>query len=368
MEEETKTRPFGEDEIDLFELFLALKRRYKLILVVCLLSVAAAIALVYIMPPVYRVSASLSPGWLAFTENEKPIYIDSPENIQHAIKNGSFNRSIVEALGLEEDENYKDMQFNTELPRNSDIVRVSYETTEPAVGKEVVSQLIHELLKFYDERVETKKEKLDRSMHLLSNMVLKRVNDQEMIKNEKKELLNNIRLEKNKLAILENNEEFLNGRVGEVASNTEQIIAQRNELLKKGKEADAVALLMYSNTVQQNLSYLDRLNSQIEDNRIGQEKVKSEIEKLSADLNNKDVELKNKDAEINDVEQEIEKLQIEKREIEGVRIVQPPVVSSRPVKPKKKVYVAASGAMSLFVGMFLALFLEWWKRNTQASS
>jgi hypothetical protein len=47
----------GEDEIDLYELWLVLRKRLRLIAGIFLLSVTAAVIVVVVMPPVYEVSA-----------------------------------------------------------------------------------------------------------------------------------------------------------------------------------------------------------------------------------------------------------------------------------------------------------------------
>jgi len=67
-----------------------------------------------------------------------------------------------------------------------------------------------------------------------------------------------------KVDLLRTTKKYLNNQLKGVEENTKVIIQERNEMLKKGEKADTIALLLYSNTIQQNISYIDRLNANLE--------------------------------------------------------------------------------------------------------
>lgn len=75
-----------------------------------------------------------------------------------------------------------------------------------------------------------------------------------------------------------------------------------------------------------------------------------------------------------DREQNLRRLQRELRDVqlsnlpplsENTRVIAVDVMPSRPVKPKKTLNVVIGAAVSLYVGVFLAFFLEYWTRITR---
>jgi LPS O-antigen subunit length determinant protein (WzzB/FepE family) len=87
------------DEINLLQYFQVIWRKKFLIIAICLIAVIAAAIISYIMPPVYRVTASVILGWLSMTSDGKGMYVDSVENVKALIEDGVFeykNRRISE--------------------------------------------------------------------------------------------------------------------------------------------------------------------------------------------------------------------------------------------------------------------------------
>jgi len=75
-----------------------------------------------------------------------------------------------------------------------------------------------------------------------------------------------------------------------------------------------------------------------------------------------------------------EKLEMEKQEIENLylqinslkrslgdiqptKIVKIPTISEKPIKPKILLNIIIAGVLGIFIGIFLAFFQEWWKKN-----
>ncbi len=80
------------------------------------------------------------------------------------------------------------------------------------------------------------------------------------------------------------------------------------------------------------------------------------------------LDLKEKDLEMIGDQQKIRMLEHEKADIVGMRTVKNPVVSSRPVKPRKKKILASAAVASLVLGGFLAFFMEWAGRARRRTS
>jgi capsular polysaccharide biosynthesis protein len=348
-----------DDEIDLYELLAVMKKRYRLILGILLIAIVVTGIVSFVLPPIYKISASIAPGWLELKDDGKIIPLDSAKNIESSIKKGSHTDKIIETLKLPPEE-YSEIAFNTTLEKGSDVIHVYYETKNPEEGIGIVNELLNNIQDYYRMRIETREKKIDKSIQLLQNDILMKENQKARIINRKKTILSNMQLNKDKMRLLNNTEESLRKQISEVDANTKEIMQQRTDLLKQGKDVkDTVSLLLYSNTIQQNISYIDRLNSQLDENQLEQESVKNHINNMAIGLKNEDIELNDMDTKISNVTQKIATLNIRKSEIEGVRIVQQPLSSFRPVKPKKTLNMAIAGIASLFFSVFLAFFLEW---------
>jgi len=266
------------------------------------------------------------------------------------------------------------------------VVVIDYDSFDTELGKRIVGELMSRLDHVYSEKVELKREKLETSIQLLRNSILNAKNQKITIKNQKARVLNgketilnskkqisdNIELAGKKLALLKETEKNLLQQRIEVDKNTKTILEERSATLRDGVKKDAVSLLLYSNTIQQNIGYLDRLNSQTDKNRLDQEIVLNDMRKmkielkdkdtelrnLDVSLKDKDVDLKNVDIMVRDIEQKIGKLEIDKKEMESIHVIQQPTASFHPVKPKKKMIVALAGVIGLMGAIFLAFFME----------
>lgn len=352
-----------EGEVSLYELYLTLKKRLWLILVIFIAAVGVAGAVSYQMPPVYQVSASLMPGWLAFTEEGEAIYIDSVENISSQITAGAYNTRIIKAMGLDPSRYLDSMEFEVFVPRDSQVVNVYYEDEDPERGRRVMGELLSQVQLFYRDRQKVRVDELESSVELLRNKLSVLENKKSLIINKKEKMAGDIELQEKRLALLEKREKFLAGQLEKTEKNTDEIMSQRSEALEKGSGADAVAMLLYSNTIQQNIGRVEELDSQLQNNVLDQEKARNQLRKLKLQLKDEDIRLKDVNAEFENTLEEIKRLKLQMRKIEGIRVIQEPQVSTGPVKPKKALNMAVAGVFSLFFGVFLAVFWEWVGRN-----
>ncbi|HFC97758.1 MAG TPA: hypothetical protein ENJ40_04785 [Thermosulfurimonas dismutans] len=63
-----------------------------------------------------------------------------------------------------------------------------------------------------------------------------------------------------------------------------------------------------------------------------------------------------------DLKQELEVLKAQERLISGAELVVAGALPRRPAKPRVGVILAAVGVAGIFVGIFLAFFVEWWEK------
>jgi capsular polysaccharide biosynthesis protein len=257
---------------------------------------------------------------------------------------------------------YSGIGFKTKQARNSNSLSISYDTENPAQGKMIMGELLKQVMEYYRNRIDTGRGAIDNSISMMKNQNTTNENKKMRITNEKKKIMSNMELLREKADLLKITEKNFNTQLKGVEENTKVIMQERNEMLKKGEKVDSVALLLYSNTVQQNISYINSLNADLDRNRLEQESTKNELSKAEIELKNKDTELKDVDTEILNNLDKIRNLELDKMRIEGIRVVQEPYASIKPVKPNKKKNIAIAGVTSLFLGIFLVFFLEFIKK------
>lgn len=141
-------------------------------------------------------------------------------------------------------------------------------------------------------------------------------------------------------------------------------------------ESDKFALLMYSNIIQQNITYITGLEQKVAN--------------MEKELNSYQVKEAEKSDEIRSAQIEIKYLQI-KREQElsmkeanlqkkiltikakldalvPVEVVQSPFSSLKPVKPAKTKIVAVAFALGCFMAVVMAFLREFWTKNRERVS
>ena len=356
MEGSGERQVYAEDEINLFDYFQVIWKRRVLIISIFLAAVIGAAAISFMMTPVYRVSALISPGWIDVSLDGRVTYIDSNENIQFSIENGAFDSKIIETLKLDPAK-YTRFNFKTKLSKGSNVIQIYYDIADREKGKLILSELLSNLSNFYKNRIDLKFEGIKMSAQVMRNQLATIDNKKTRVLNEKKRIMSDIEFFRDKLTLLNNTGKNLPAQVKKVQDNTQAIIKERDDVLKAGK-ADSIALLLYSNTIQQNISYIDRLNSDMERNRLDQETAKNELQKKDILLKDKDTETKDMETEVLTVLKNIEKLELDKMKIEGIKVLYQPSSTNEPVKPKKTQNIAIAGVTSLFGGIFLAFFVE----------
>lgn len=354
---------YYEDKINLYD-YIQVIWRWKFIIVgIIIVSVIAAIIRSYTITPVYRVSASLSPGALEEVDKEtmkiELVPVDSIDNIVSYINGGIYNPKILNSLNIAP----FGLQFTANKPGEAYIINVSYETTDPEQGVVIVRELLNQIEKSYSWKITLKIDKY-------------------------KETLNETLFYINQIKVLKDAEKKMAGQIKLIDENTESIMKQRDRLLREGSEKDPVALLLYSNTIQQNIAYKDTLNIAIQTNReaqgMQQKLLETSERKLSNELLIMEKLLKKTDIE-NDFSEFLSKydhlleerpslkrlleklketkIEEEAEDVKLIRVVQEPFASSKPIEPRRARMVMISGFISLFLSIFLALIIDFIKKS-----
>lgn len=258
-----------DDEIDLYDLILVLKRRYRIVLGLFLVAVLASGAASFLQPPVYESSLIVRTPLIFPAETEKLI-----KGLNGLLEEDNYTE-FSKTLGIPEEAARGMVSLKAKSPhrQDEDYVEISLEVKDTGIIHTLNQGILHYLNEtpYLKERLAIKRENLE---HL------------------KKEILDKIdKIEKLSAAVVDHIEK---GRIKDIGFNP------------IGLDKGIIAL-------RQQLKDLD------------------------------------------------DKLEL----LRGYEVAVEPIVSQKPVRPRKALNVAAAAAGSLFFGVFLALFVDWWERKRQ---
>ena len=378
--EERKKEGVYEEEIDLYELLLKLKRRWRLILGTVFLFLVIAYTYAFLIAkPQYRISALLRPGVAYYSQGGDPRPTFQPKEFPRMIR--GFGLYLL---------SFKD-EFKEKFPEG--LPRVS-----SSVRGEVIELFI------YDEDPERGKKKLIYILEKLDGFLRSKVLNfsreslrasVENLRNEIKRMDIEISFLKAKINVLQ--ERLISARVKhenlikEKEKVRERIGILREKLTELEREArslrDVIESTERSKSGDLDLSSVISLNTYIGNLRmayIGLTSkiidIRREINSLEARLLKIDTSIKETEASIADLEfrrenlrKDLEKLRLKKENlkrrlesikvkgetIEPVNILAGPFSSDKPEKPRKTLIMAVSFVSSFFLGIFLALLTDW---------
>jgi uncharacterized protein involved in exopolysaccharide biosynthesis len=356
-----------EDNINLYDYIKVIWRWKFIIIGIVILSVIAALVRSYMITPVYRVTASLSPGAIEELDPEtmkvELVPVAKIDEMVSFINGGIYNPKIFNALNIPP----FGLQFTAKKPGEAYIINVSYDTTDPEQGEIIMRELLNQIEKSFSWKITSKIDKF-------------------------KEILNEIVFYINQIKLLKDAETKIRKQIKMIDENTESIIKQRDRMLSEGGKGDPVALLLYSNTIQQNIAYKDTLNTTLQTNREGQGVQQKLLENSERNLSNQllimEKLIKKPDigqdfsefisrydsllTERPSLKRLLEKLKEvkskeESTDVKLIHVVQEPFASSRPIRPRRTRMVMISGFVSLFLGFFLALIVDFIRKSKDSS-
>jgi uncharacterized protein involved in exopolysaccharide biosynthesis len=356
-----------EDNINLYDYIKVIWRWKFIIIGIVILSVIAALVRSYMITPVYRVTASLSPGAIEELDPEtmkvELVPVAKIDEMVSFINGGIYNPKIFNALNIPPFV----LQFTAKKHGEAYIINVSYDTTDPEQGEIIMRELLNQIEKSFSWKITSKIDKF-------------------------KEILNEIVFYINQIKLLKDAETKIRKQIKMIDENTESIIKQRDRMLSEGGKGDPVALLLYSNTIQQNIAYKDTLNTTLQTNREGQGVQQKLLENSERNLSNQllimEKLIKKPDigqdfsefisrydsllTERPSLKRLLEKLKEvkskeESTDVKLIHVVQEPFASSRPIRPRRTRMVMISGFVSLFLGFFLALIVDFIRKSKDSS-
>ncbi len=373
--EDRERKPLQEEEeIDLYELWLRLVRRKRLIGGVFLAGVFTALAVSFILKPVYRSEASLLPvasrpttGLSELAGQFLGIQLskEGPSaKILALLKSRTLRERVVDRLELvnilvkdpppDRDvravavEILKEMISVTE-DRKTGVIKLSVEHEDPALARRIGEALIEELKKALREKALTVAR---------ANRVFLEAQLRETEEELKKELRELARFQRREKIIVP--EEQLKGTLELYAKLLSKKVALQIELRKlEGVLSPDSSRINY---LRRQIEAIDNQLARIENSAEGFSAVpglENAPEKM-AGYTEVLLKVRSLQAKYETLRKLYEQARLEEqREFIYVEIIDPPSEPDVPVKPKRALIVAVAGLSSLMLGVFLALFTDW---------
>ena len=371
-----------EEEIDLYELFLKLKRRWRLIFVTVFGFTFVALSYVFfIAEPLYRISVFVRPGIAYYSQSGEPKPSFEPRDFSKLI----IGLDLYLKSFKEEFEN----KFKSDIPKiNSNvkggIIEIYIFDDNPKIGKEKLKFLVNKIKSFLEiNTVKLSKKSIEDQIKSL-NSEIEKINIEEKLLLSKmnvlqKKLISAKTKHKNLLEEKEKVKERINILKGELSSlegeaeNLRRVIEQTEKSMREDLDLTSrITLNSYLGNLR--IAHIG-VTSKIID-------IKREINSLEAKLLGIDTAIRETEASIRDIEfgiedlkkrleklkirkeilkKKLETLYLKKRTVEPLEVLAGPVSSPEPERPKRALIVGVSLVTSFFFGIFLALFVDWFE-------
>lgn len=322
----------SRDEIELVEILRVIWKWKYLILVGTLVFGLAAGVISSNKPKVYRINMVLKPGVVRIDRFGRRMYVESSTNMKALLEAGTFNKEIRAYLNtLKEKNRPGPLQFRVTAPKQSNILKISYETQYVDTGIQILNHIptllqkeyakeIRHFEKEYEDKIQLKKESL-------ADLESKR------------------RITQSSIILFEKRLEELTSSIQNIKNNTNRLLQEKERYNADNNETSVEIDLSYSNTIRQNLHLMNTYKNQFARGLANKESTKLQLKRI--------------EERIRFFSMEIANLSKEKSNIQYIQILQAPTSSARPVKPKTKVAIMLAFVVGLFMMLFLAFFLEY---------
>ncbi|SMC26521.1 LPS O-antigen chain length determinant protein, WzzB/FepE family [Desulfacinum hydrothermale DSM 13146] len=373
---------YAEDEIDLSELLAVLWRRKMTIMLTTIGIAGLALIFCLISTKQYLVTAQITPGVSNYNNEGDPIRLMTTNDLE-----GWFDKEayLTVLKGILNEEELRRVKIGASAPRGSNVVSLELYWPEKKKGEEILDVVLDSMSNINNSTLVLGKS-LQVPMSIIEEGISRRENSLKQLEIEKEKLEREIQLKTYDLQVAKESikaveEKFvrtsqlindLSKELRDIKKNTGALISLRNELAKRSG-ADKLSLLMYTNIIQQNISYntqirqqITNLNTRIVDLELSKNVKQNKLKKIEDNIKTlqvkKDQELPLKKARL---KTEIATLTAKKAALSPIEVVQAPFSSLRPVKPKTVMIVTLGVVVGAFMGIFMAFILEFISSNRE---
>ena len=365
-----------DDEIEIMDyLIIIWKWKYVILAGTLAFGIAAAIISFIVLkqqPVMYRTSIVLKPGIVKIDENDKKVFIDTPENIKNLIENDLKYNILSQIKNSDNSKLPNTLNFQIDIPKSSNIINVALESATVEDGKAKLNYLVKDLLAEYSKKIEYLKSGMDEQIEQEKNKIIGFKAEIEKIKTDYLNQIDQKKMELSELLYkekrLKKQIEYYQQELSEIGSKIK--LLENNKDISQSKEYFVNMLSVendYRNTFQKYFEINENANLNLFD-------LKQKIAALSNELKNlkkikNDIKLDpslqqnlyNIRKEIVKTTKDIETLEKEKSNIQNIQIIQPPISTELPKSNKTKLKVILSSVLGLFVMLLLSFFLEYLK-------
>jgi len=402
-----------EEEIDLREYInVLLKRKGVIILIFLIAVITAALVSYFIIEPVYQANTviTVSKPKIGNSIVSEP----SLEDYKNLITNGVLEEELIQKLNLNKlplklTPYDLEQMLTIELPKEINLIKMNLQTSEPKLTKDIINTwatlFVEKNKRLYFDKVKKAKTDVEEKLKLAEqdffdieekSMKFDEANNVETIENEIKYKTTKISSFESRLIDIQLSLEEENAKKEQIitAINEQEKIIKLNksivdnqffqELIPDITDANLkIANLTYINEVTNPIYY--NLAQQLISTNISISSLKAEENQLKKNVNNFDASLEDlrkeltekklilakldreycsKEKSYNNILQQAEELRLSSAEESDLLKITSLAYEPRgPIKPNKKLNILIAGVLGLFVGIFVAFFLEFWQKG-----
>ena len=326
-----------EDEIELMDYLRVMWKWKYLIMAGSFICAIVGGVISFSMPKVYRINMVLKPGVLTISQAGKEVYIDSAQNIKAIIEAGTLDREILNSVS--DNSNGvppPSLKFKTKMPKGSDTLKVSYDSSGKNMGLRILDQLLEGLSKRYSKGVASFQNEYVTMIALkkveVANCEARKRSSEQHIKNIEKRI------------------DELRSQIDFVRKNTASLLKLRDEFLSSNtSQSNMLAAVLHTYTIQRNIAL--------------ENTYRQEVDQCMTDREDKRLNLQELDSESKRLLEQIKELEFKKNNVQGIEVVQAPTADAHAVRPRTQLNVMLAGSVGLLVMLFLAFFLEYVQRH-----
>jgi len=329
-----------EKEIELMDYLEVIWKRKWVIVIPTFLCIIIVVVVSLLLPKKWETDTIIIPSKF-FVQNEggqfKEVLVADSKQIARQINQASYDYLIAAELNID----LKEFPKLKAERIKANLLRVSVNVGDVKKAKSILYILFTLLKKELDAKASIEMKEID------SQIKSKEI--------EKLSCEKEIPALKEKAAILKLRKKEIEREISKTRNGIKLLETEHRAILKKEKksENESLAMLLYSNEIQQSLRYHNTLNELLSIKKIEEENMKLETEI--------------KREKIKQIENEIDNLNERKGRIEFTKFSKEPTSSLNPVILRNKFNVLIAGILGLMFFTIFAFFLEYIEKQKTKS-
>ncbi len=211
----------------------------------------------------------------------------------------------------------------------------------------------------FDKKIDVEFSNINNQIDQTKNKILDYELRIESKKIEKEKIRQNIAADENKKAISERRVAGIQDEMRSVRTRIAELDElQRKTLAEKKNGTETLALLLYSNEVQQNIRYMTVLEDKVSSEKVNIEDLTNAIKNNEQLMRQVDNQIEQIQIELNNAKNDIELLEDKKNRIDYSQLVKDPSPSVKPVSPRKTMMVFVAAFIGFCLSSGIAFFRD----------